>query len=149
MMIRRQHGFTLVTAIFLLVAIAGLIAAMVSLSSVQHTTVAQDLRGARAMEAARSAMDYAIFRVLIPGGGGCAGVSSPVTFPSAALQDFSAEILCTSSVHIEDVTVPIQTTEVFNLTVTASAGNYALGANRVNPDYVSRRLRATVSENPP
>ena len=48
----RQSGFALVTAIFILVVLAGLGAAMVSISTTQHTTVAMDIQSARAQQAA-------------------------------------------------------------------------------------------------
>jgi MSHA biogenesis protein MshP len=145
MMARRQTGFSLVTAIFLLVAVAGLVASMVNLSSVQHSTVAMSVRGARAMEAARSAMDYAIFQVLKAGGGCAAATNFTFTAAEPELQPYSVQIDCTVTQHTESTAPPFN---VFTLTVTASAGSYASGAN-ANPDFVSRQLRATVSQVPP
>jgi len=56
--LRRSRGVTIVTAIFLLVVLAGIGAAVVTLSTAQHTSAAYDLLGARAYEAARSGVDY-------------------------------------------------------------------------------------------
>ncbi len=147
MMRATQKGFSLVTAIFLLVVLAGLLGYMVNLSVVQHNTVAMAVRGAQAMQAARSALDYAIFQVLpLPGGGGCAIVAGNVGFIGAgpALAPYNVRLICIESTHIEGVT-PFT---VYELTAEATSGAYASGAN-ANPDYVSRRIRATVSTPPP
>lgn len=142
-----QRGFSLVTAIFLLVVLAGLLGFMMNLSGVQHSTVAMAVRGARAMQAARSALDYAIYQVLpLSGGGGCASVAGNVAFAGAgpALEPYNVQLSCNESTHIEGV----DTFTVYELTAVATSGNYSVGA-AANPDYVSRRIRATVSNNPP
>lgn len=144
MMKTSEQGFSLVTAIFLLVVLSALLGYMINLSTVQHSTVAMSVRGARAMQAARSALDYAIFRVLPASG--CSQVAANVGFTAAepALQAYSVQLSCSESAHIEGTT----TVTVYQLTAIASTGNYSLGS-RANPDYVSRSLRATVSANPP
>ncbi len=145
MMRATQKGFSLVTAIFLLVVLAGLLGYMVNLSVVQHNTVAMAVRGAQAMQAARSALDYAIFQVL-SAGAGCGGVAAAVGFGAAepALAPFTVGLTCAASIHQEG---PVNVT-VYELTAQATSGAYASGAN-ANPDYVSRRIRATVSTPPP
>lgn len=143
-MMNRQCGFSLITAIFLLVVLAGLMTYMIRLSSIQHTTVVMGVQGARALQAARSAMDFAIDRALNSGGCGSVTTASPITFTQPALQSFSVTLSCTSSSHTE-AAIPF---DVFTLTAEATAGNY-LSAGVANPDYVSRRIRATVSNTPP
>ncbi len=140
-----QKGFSLVTAIFLLVVLAGLLGYMVNLSVVQHNTVAMAVRGARAIQAARSGLDYAIYQVL-PAGNGCPQVAANISFSAAepALQPFTVSLSCSQSDHIEGV----ETVTVYELTAEAVSGSYSQGG-RANPDYISRRLRATVSANPP
>lgn len=145
MMKTPQKGFSLVTAIFLLVVLAGLLGYMINLSVVQHTTVAMAVRGASAMQAARSALDYAIYQVL-PVGSGCAQVLPGINFTAAepALQPFTVQLQCVQSDHVEGTDM----VTVYELTAEASSGSYTLGG-RANPDFISRSLRATVSANPP
>ncbi len=50
----RQRGFSLVSAIFLLVVLAGLGAFAVRLNTIQQQTVTSGLRAAQAFEAART-----------------------------------------------------------------------------------------------
>ena len=142
---RRQKGFSLVTAIFLLVVLSGLLGYMINLSIVQHNTVAMAVRGAWAIQAARSALDYAIYQVL-PVGSGCTQVAPSISFTAAepTLEPFTVQLQCVGSDHYEGT----QLVTVYELTAVAVSGSYTLGG-RANPDYISRRLRATVSANPP
>ena len=58
---RKEAGVALVTAIFLLVILAGLATAVVSLSTSQQTSGVRDELGTRAFLAARSGMEWALF----------------------------------------------------------------------------------------
>jgi MSHA biogenesis protein MshP len=62
--LRRQAGVGIVTAIFLLVVLAGLGVAMVSVSSGQQSTIVQDQQAARAYQAARAGMEWALYQAL-------------------------------------------------------------------------------------
>ncbi len=138
----RQSGFSLLTAIFLLVVVAGLVGSMVSLNIGQQATVTKGILGARALQAAKSGLEYGIFQAL----NGTCNATDTITFSAAepALEDFSVQLLCAASVHPEATT----NVNFYRLTATATRGNYALGGN-ANPDYYSRTIRATVSIEPP
>jgi MSHA biogenesis protein MshP len=61
------RGFSLPTAIFLLVILALLGAFMISLSSTQNVTSAQDVQGfKRAYQAARGGMEWALYNLKLP-----------------------------------------------------------------------------------
>lgn len=60
----RQRGFGLVAALFLILVIAGVIAAMVRLSVSQHSTSSLALQQARAYQAARAGLEWGIARAL-------------------------------------------------------------------------------------
>lgn len=62
----QPRGFALPSAIFLLVVLAALGAFMVSLSTTQNLTQAEDVQGVRAYWAARGAAEYALVRLLAP-----------------------------------------------------------------------------------
>ncbi len=135
----RQSGFSLVTAIFLLVVIAGLVVYMVNLRVVQQTTLLYGVQGARALQAARSGIEWGIQRAL--SGGSCAA-STTFTPPQAPLDAFSIEVRCSSSQHIEGAAAT-GTITTYQLEAIASSGSYG------SLDYIQRRIIATVSENPP
>lgn len=61
---RPARGFGIVTAVFLLVVLAGLGAALVNLTTVQHTTSSLDIQGARAYQAARAGIEWGLYRQL-------------------------------------------------------------------------------------
>src|SRR5512135_2799967 len=82
-----SRGFALVTAIFLLVVLSALGAYLLSIASIQHTTAALDLMGARAYQAARAGIEWGAYQVLQNSGGAYATAckpgptSSSFTFP--------------------------------------------------------------------
>lgn len=58
---RRARGLGIVTAVFLLVAIAGLAVAIVSVVTGQRATITQDEQSARAYQAARAGIEWALY----------------------------------------------------------------------------------------
>ena len=133
-LVRRQTGFTLITAIFLLVVVATLVGYMTNIRVAQQTTVLYGVQGARAIMVARSGIEWGISRAIVSGS--CVASSS---FTNPAFAGFNAEVLCTQSTHTEGVT-PVT---IYRLTAIASRGVYG------SLDYVQRRLQATVSVDPP
>lgn len=126
-----QKGFSLVPALFLIIVLAGLGAIAVRMSVVQSQTVVLNMQATRAYEAARSALEQASYDAVV--NDSCS--SSSVSFTEGGLAGFSANLSCSSTSHSEgQVTVTVYTLEAF-------AWSGAFG----QPDYVSRRLRATVA----
>lgn len=58
----RQTGFTAVSAIFILVVLTALGAAILTVSTSQHLGSAQDVQGVRAYEAARAGVEWGLYR---------------------------------------------------------------------------------------
>lgn len=143
MMCSKQKGFSLITAIFLLVVLATLMGYMVSLRSVQQSTIVMSVQGARAFQAARSALEYGIFLAL---NSATCNASETINFSATdvSLAPFSVDLSCTLTTHVEG----LRQINVYQLSAVSSRGNYALGS-AANPDYVSRRIRVTVSNEPP
>ena len=133
---REQTGFTLITAIFLLVAVAGLVAFAVNIRVVQQTTLVYGVQGARALQAARSGLEWGIARSL-------ALTACPATanfvIPDAALSDFNVNVTCSQSAHTEGST----TINAYQLTSTATSGSFG------TLDFIQRSMQATVSLDPP
>lgn len=140
---RSQRGFSLVTAIFLLVVVAGLVGYMVSLAVVQHSSQAMAVQGSRALQAARSGLDYAAFRALESG---ICPASETLSFGAdePALRAFRVTLGCAASTHVEAGA----SLNFYRLTALAETGSYSQNG-LASPDYVSRRLRMTVSTSPP
>lgn len=133
---RNQRGFSLVSAIFLLVVIAALGAAMVTLSSTQHQSVALDVQSARAYQAARSGLQWGMRQVA--NGNTC--FASPASFAPAAatLNAYTVSVTCQSVVS-NGVTI---------YQLSALACNFPVGAacpgNAANSNYVERQIDASM-----
>lgn len=96
--IRMQDGFSIVTAIFLLVVLAGLGAAILNISRVQHSTSAMDVQGARAYQAARAGVEWGLFQQLQVGGTYCnpGPTTSSFALPAGTtLSQFTVTVVCT------------------------------------------------------
>ena len=129
--LRRQQGVSIVTAIFLLVVLSVLGTAIVSLSTTQHKDSALDLLGSRAYEAARSGLEYGLFRKLEDASHTCASSTSFNPTP-ATMSSFTVTVTCS-----------VDSTTVQQTTITSTACNQPSGGVCPNPsptsaDYVQR-----------
>jgi MSHA biogenesis protein MshP len=131
------NGFTLITAIFMLVVVALLSVYMLNLRTVQQQTLVYGVQGARAMQAARTGIEWGIKRSLDTKN--CPTTNLVFTAPDAALSAFTITVTCAVSVHIEGST-DIKT---FQLNAMAQTGSYG------TLDYVSRLMEVSVSIPPP
>lgn len=140
----RQRGVSIIAAIFMLLLLSGLAALMVTLTSTQNITSAQDIQGARAYQAARLGIQWGVYQVMNPENTGtpqygCAGspvalhTASPAAFTDA-LAGFNVNVACSFVNNIEGAN-QIRT---YTITSTASAG-VAGSVGRVE-----RELTATV-----
>lgn len=90
---RRSAGIGIVTAIFLLVVLSGLAAALVALSGAQSQAAALDEQGVRAYQAARSGIEWGLYRHLR--GDGCGGATSFSLPTASVLGGFVVTVTCT------------------------------------------------------
>lgn len=136
---RYQSGIGLVGAIVVMVLLAGLSAAVLTLSRQQQATSTLDVLQSRALLAARSGLEWGLLRWRTAGGG-CATVTGNVRFPAGTtLTPFTVTVTC--------VQFPAGNTAI--LRVTANACNVAAGACPVagvppTADYVERELYADI-----
>lgn len=137
---RRQSGVSIVTAIFLLVVLSALGAAIVTISTSQHQSSALDLLGSRAYEAARSGVEYGLYRSRWSND--CPAARS-FGFAASTLAPFTVTVQCVSSTTAGTVDgKPIQ------VAVTATACNQPSGgacpnAVPASADYVQRVVTVT------
>jgi len=136
----RQRGVGLAAAIFLLVVIGGLIAFLVRMSGLQHSTAALDVQGGRAFQSARAGIEWGVYRALR--NSSCAANAS---FGLAGgLSDFTVTVECTDTPYTEvDATV----NHVYSVRATA-CNRPAAGAcpGTAGPFYVERQLQAIVDQ---
>ena len=138
--IQRQKGFSIVTAIFVIVVLALLGSYLVSISGTQQATVSMGVQGARAYQAAQAGIEWGVRLVTTTPAAMCSTGSTNTSFTltSGALNGFVVSVDCIFTNHQERS----DNYAVYVLTSTASMG--AVGSL----DYVSRTIRATVTDAP-
>jgi MSHA biogenesis protein MshP len=135
---KRQSGFSIVAAMFLLVVLAALGTFILGVSSMNHMARAYDMQGAQAYQAARAGIEWGLYKVL-QSGPGCPATTS---FSPPAIGGFTVTVGCSSTATDELGT----TVTVFSLTATAcnlAAGGACPGS--VGNNYVERQLTAVAA----
>lgn len=122
---RDRRGFALFNAIFILVVLAALGTAMVTLSGIGRTTSLHALLGAKAYHAAASGIEWGSWQAL--NGGGCNG--------NLTIDGSAVTVICTTTVFAEGGS----NYNVHRLSALAEFGAYG------DADYVSRRIEARVT----
>lgn len=84
---RTQHGFAAIAAIVLLVLLAALGSFMVSISSSQQITSAQDVQGTRAYWAARAGLEWGV-------GSANTSLACPAASTTLTVDGFSVVVTC-------------------------------------------------------
>lgn len=144
--LRRQQGFTLMTAIFLLVILSVLGAFMVTFTGLQQANVQSDVQGIRAFYAARAGAEWAVFRALdpddtiAPGAGAFAACpSGTISGLAGSLSPFTVTVTCNSN----DYTEGNRNIRVWQITATACTLGTCPGTTGAG--YVERKLVISVT----
>jgi len=130
---RRQGGFAIISAVFLIVILALLGAMIVSLSTTQQVGSARDLAGSRAYFAAKTGIEWGAYQVL-QAGTCTASTTLPALSGSAA--GFAVVVTCTRTGPFDEAG-----TNVFVHQITSTASTGTAGAL----DFAERQLQAVVS----
>ena len=119
-------------AIFILVVLGLLGGYMVRLSGVEHATSSYALQGARAYQAARAGLGWAIAN--ISAGGSCADVNAQTALSFPDLSGFSVKLTCRSATYQEGSDTPV----IYQINAHSEFGAYG------GSDYVSRELEVSI-----
>jgi MSHA biogenesis protein MshP len=94
--VTKLRGFAIVSAIFILVVLAVLGAFIVNISTSQQIGSALDVQGVRAYQAARTGIEWGLYRQLRDGS--CPGAAAPTSFSPAAamLSGFTITVTCSA-----------------------------------------------------
>lgn len=138
----RSRGVGLITAIFILVVLAGLGVAMVSFTTTQSSTVAMDVLGERAVQSARAGIEWALYQNQINSQSPC---GQSFALPSnSTLAPFTVTVSCpaTSSYTLNG----IQTIRTRLLSVACNQPTAAGNCPNSAPgsDYVERQVEAEI-----
>jgi MSHA biogenesis protein MshP len=135
-----QRGFSLITAIFLLVVLGGLGTMMVTFFVAQQQSSTLDVMGSRAYQASRAGVEWAAYNISANGAGilwpGCATYAAPATLFAANtlagnLSPFNVTLTCNPASAVEG------TSTIFVYDLTSMANN---GLAPGNKDFVERAI---------
>lgn len=137
----KQAGFSIITAIFLLVVLSFLGVAMVTFSTTQHKSSAMDVMGSRAYQAARAGIEWAAYNVSVSPAGvvwaGCGPGVSPGAL-GGTLAPFAVVVDCVAAAYTEGAS----TIWIYDVTSTATTGG-APGAEGYIERVISVKLGGT------
>ena len=147
---RRQLGFGAIAAIVVLVILALLAATIVSISTTQQITAAQDVQSARAWQAARAGNEWGLYKALKKEAWSVNPADTCITAPRNATLDLTADtgffvtVTCTSLPYREgedDATLqplPLTVYQVSAVACPVAAGCPANGAAVAGAGYIER-----------
>jgi MSHA biogenesis protein MshP len=127
-----NRGFSLVSAVFLLVVVALVASYALSIGSTQRADTTLALVGKRADLAARSGLEWGIARVVQDN---ACPANSSFSPEGTGIASFSVAVSCSA----QTVTEGASTYPIFTLTVTATLGNEG------SEDFARRTVSAQVS----
>ena len=152
---KRQSGFSLVMAIFIVVIVGLLGGYMVRLSGVQHATSVYTLQGARAYQSARAGVEWAVSKIttaadnaaivakasgasthditnagMIAGVIVCNNLASGTPLSLSGINGFLVSLTCTNQQFPKDIETPV----IYTVTSLSEYGFYS------SADYVSRKI---------
>lgn len=134
-LLQRQHGFGLVAAMFLIIVIAGVIAAMWRMSATQTATNNFSLQQARAYQAARAGIEWGVSKAL---SGYCSELNDPFT-PDGFAGLLRVDVSCSEKDDL--LALPEEGVQkIVFYTITSEAEYASMGS----PDHAYRKLRAVV-----
>lgn len=147
-----QRGFSIVTAVFLVVILALLGVFIVSITGLQQSSQALDVQGVRAYQAARTGIEWGAYRVLDPNNAlaaalpACPASPTHLTGLAGSLSAFTVTVTCSST----DTTEGNRNIRVFQLVATGcnapGAAPPASCPGTTATGYVERRVQATLAK---
>jgi MSHA biogenesis protein MshP len=139
---RPDRGFAAIAALFMLVVLALLGVALVTISGAQQRSQAFDVLGMKAYQSAHAGLDAAIAKILATGS--CPAAAPAFPLPGATeLQGFYVNVSCTQP--LPPYNDAGGTLTMFEITATA-CNNATCPSSGGVENYVERELRATVCQ---
>jgi len=148
----RERGFSIVTAIFLIVVLAALGVFIVSVSGLQQSSSQLDVQGVRAYQAARAGIEWGAYQVLDPDNAlgsalaNCPASPTHLTGLGGSLSALTVTVTCMPF----DATEGNRNIRVFQITATGcnspGAGPPASCPGAPATGYVERQIHATLTK---
>jgi len=130
---KKQQGFSIVMAVFILVVLSLLAAYMVKLSGVQNATSTYAIQGARAYQAARAGAEWSVARII--NGGNCGNITAASPLNFTGLEGFSVALACSNTVYSEGP----NNISVYKIKSSSTFATYN------SPDFISRHVEVSIA----
>lgn len=137
-LVKRLRGASLIGAIFLLLLFGALAAYMLWFGSIQQRSTALDITGARALQAARSGIEWGAYKLMQEGA--CAA-SESLSLAGSSLSGFSVTVTCTKTVSTDEQGSPVR---LYRLLATACHAG-SCPSSSPGDTYAERVVEAWVS----
>lgn len=146
----KHHGFTLISALFVLVVLAALGAALAQVSLRQQLGSASELDAARAYQAARAGLEWGAFQVLRNPAPPAAAPAcfAATSFTLAGLSGFTVTVSCTRTPGSGTVSDGASALAFFQLVANACnapSGGACPSTTTPQATYVERQITRTVA----
>ena len=128
----RREGFSLISAVFLVVVVSAACAAMLGMVGAERRSSTLGILGSRALQAARSGIEWATAKAV---GNPAACPTGTFNLSQGALGGFQVTVTCTRTQHDENGS----TWSTFRLRSDAQRGSFG------SFDYAFRRVESTVT----
>lgn len=129
----KQDGFSLITALFILVILAAVSGFSVSIAGMIHSTTSLVQQGEVAFFAARSGLEWGLFKV--SNNPAACPATTTLTLSQGVLDNFTVQVTCSAA----SVTEGSATFNIFTLNSLAERGSFG------NGDYISREMQVTTT----
>jgi len=130
---KKQQGFSLVMAIFVLVILGMLGGFMATFSAVQTDTSLYAVQGSRAYQAARAGIEWAIADISATQS--CTQTNAQTAMTFTGLNGFTVSLSCTASASYTEANA---THVVYTVTSLSQYGSFA------NSNYAARQIQITI-----
>lgn len=142
----RARGVSLITAVFLVVVLAVLSAAILRLVLVQQGTASMDMLGVQAYQAARSGLEWGLYQQLRVKPPALDCFASPSTFAmpqGGGLRNFTVTVTCSA----DPANLAGNTTNRWSIAAVACNQPGPSGCPNASPglDYVQRRVQGELN----
>jgi MSHA biogenesis protein MshP len=151
---RRQQGFLLMAAVFLVVVVGAFIGYLATQSNVQEVTSTDDLQSARALQAARAGLEWGAYTILQNQADafvtGCQAGTSTKTldasngFGGTTLAPFTTTLTCTGA-SLSEGSATVRVYRLVSNACNLPNAGACPNASTTSAVYVDRELAATIT----
>ena len=139
-----QRGFSIVTAIFLIVVLGLLGVFIVTVVGMQQQSQALDVQGVRAYHAARAGIEWGAYQLLRDSGGAFTATCNGGTATSnLTFGDFTATVTCTAGASLSEGASTVRAYRI----VSNGCNQPACPTVTTSATYVERELAISITSN--